>query len=106
MTEADKMFDELGYRIILNNDETLKYSKKSDFFDTSINFDKREFAKTFYGTESQWVAKNSAVWVTQKFRDDFDKYCSANGHWESIWHDFTIQELEAINLKCKELGWL
>lgn len=28
MSEADKIFEELGYRIILNNDETLIYSKK------------------------------------------------------------------------------
>lgn len=106
MTEADKMFEELGYRIILNNDETLLYSKKSDFFDTTIRFDKREFAKTFHGTESQWIAKDSATWVTQKFRNDFDKYCSANGHWESIWHEFTTDELKAINKKCEELKWI
>ena len=106
MSEADKMFEELGYRIKLNNDETLIYSKKSDFFKVSITFDKREFAKTFSGTEKQWIAKNSAVWTIQKFKNDFDKYSSANGHWGSIWHDFTMQELKAINQKCKELGWL
>lgn len=32
MTEADKLFEELGYRIYLNNDETLIYKHQSDFF--------------------------------------------------------------------------
>ena len=103
---ADEMFEELGYRIYLNNDDTLIYKKQSDFFRISITFDKREFKKTFNAVESSWIAKNSEVWVTQKFRDEFDKYCSANGHWSMIWHDYSMPELQAINKKCKELGWI
>ena len=106
MSEADEMFEELGYRIYLNNDDTLIYKKQSDFFRISITFDKREFKKTFNAVESSWIAKNSEVWVTQKFRDEFDKYCSANGHWSMIWHEYSMSELQAINKKCKELGWI
>lgn len=103
---ADEMFEKLGYRIYLNDKETLIYKHQSDFFRTSITFDKRDFKKTFYAVESKWVAKNSEQWVAQKFRNEFDKYCSANGHWSMIWHEYSMPELQAINEKCKELGWI
>ena len=106
MTEADKLFEELGYRIYLNNDETLIYKHQSDFFKTSITFDKRDFKKTFSSITGYWVANDSEKWVTQEFKNDFDKYCSANGYWSNMWHEFTMQELKAINKKCKELGWI
>lgn len=102
---ADKMFEGLGYRIYLNDEDTLIYKHQTDFYKTSITFDKRDFKKTFCAVESYWIAKDSAKWVTQEFRDEFDKYCSANGHWSMIWHEFTIEELKAINKKVKELGW-
>lgn len=106
MSEADKMFEELGYRITLNNDKTIKYNKQSDYFKYVINFDKREFAKTFEAMESIWVANDSNKWATQKFKSEWEKYCSANGYWSNMWHSFTMQELQAINQKCEELGWL
>lgn len=105
MSEADKLFKELGYEIYTENDETLIYHKKSDFFKVSLTFDKRDFMRTFHGIEGRWVAKNSATWVTQKFKNEFDKYSSANGYWSSIWHEFSVEELKAINKKVEELGW-
>lgn len=83
---ADEMFEDLGYKVYLNNEDTLLYKKQSDFFKTSITFDKREFKKSFYAI-------------------DADKYCSANGYWSTIWHEFSIEELQAINKKVEELGW-
>ena len=105
MSKADEMFEELGYRIYLNDKDTLIYKHQSDFFKTSITFDKRDFKKTFEAVDSHWVANNSEQWVTQEFRDEFDKYCAANGYWSMIWHEYSMQELQAINLKVKELGW-
>lgn len=105
MSDADKMFEELGYKKYLDNEDTLIYKKQTDFFRVSITFDKRDFKKTFYATEGYWVANNSAEWVTQQFKNDFDKYCSSNGYWSTIWHEFTILELQAINRKIEELGW-
>ena len=104
-SEADKMFEELGYIKYLDNKDILIYKKQTDFFKVSITFDKRDFKKTFYAEEGYWVANNSDKWVTQEFKNDFDKYCSANGYWSSIWHEFTIQELQAINKNVEELKW-
>lgn len=106
MNKADEMLKDLGYTKYLDNEETLIYKHKSDFFEVSLHFDKRDFKKTFYAVEGRWVANDSAKWVTQEFKNDFDKYCAANGYWSSIWHEFSMQELQAINKKCEELGWL
>jgi len=106
MSEADKMFQELGYEIYLNNENTLIYKHQTDFFKISITFDKRDFKKSFYAVESEWVAKDTEKWVAQQFKNEFDKYCSANGHWSMIWHEYSMQELKAINKKCEELNWL
>ena len=103
---ADEMFENLGYRIYLNNKDTLIYKHEIDFFKTSITFDKRDFKRTFEAVEMQWIANNSEKWVTQEFRDEFDKYCTANGHWTMIWHQYSIAELQAINKKVEELGWM
>lgn len=102
---ADEMFEDLGYKIILNNDEKLIYSKQREFFKMSIEFDKRDFKKTFSAIDSQWIANDSASWVAQDFKNEWDKYCSAQGYWSSMWHEYTMEELQAINKKCKELGW-
>lgn len=59
MSKADEMFEELGYIKYLDNEDTLIYKHQTDFFQVSITFDKRDFKKTFYAVEGQWVANNS-----------------------------------------------
>lgn len=105
MSRADRLFEELGYRIYLNDEETLIYKHETERFKYSITFDKREFKKTFYAIEGIFVPKNIEQWSTQKFKNEWLKYCASEGHWESIWYEFSIQELQAINEKVKELGW-
>lgn len=100
------MFERLGYWKYLDNEETLLFKGDSETIQRSISFDKRDFAKTFQGHDGLWVAHDYATWVTQEFKNDFDKYCSANGYWSWKWHEFTVDELRAINEKVKELGWL
>ena len=71
MSEADKMFDNLGYN---------KYE-----FDTYIDYLSRESSKGI------------------AFRKDMqviDSHCGIGSEY------ITMQELQAINKKCQELGWL
>lgn len=71
MSEADKMFDDLGYN---------KYE-----FDTYIDYLSRESSKGI------------------TFRKDMqliDSHCGIGSEY------ITMQELQAINKKCQELGWL
>jgi hypothetical protein len=101
---ADEMLKELGYIKYLDNEDTLIYKIDSETFRISLHFDKRDFKHTFYAVEGFWVAHNEG-WYVQKFKNEWDKYCSAQGYWSSIWHEFSMQELQAINKKVKELGW-
>lgn len=105
MSKADEMLNSIGYIKYLDNKDTLIYKYERETFRISLMFDKRPFKKTFYAIEALWVP-NSEVWYTQEFKNEFDKYCSANGYWSNIWHEFAIQELQAINEKVKEIGWL
>lgn len=72
MSEADRLFEELGYKKSLTEVDNIKYYKDNDnvFFFVTTH-------KTFYKT------------------GEYDGMCDA----------ITMQELQAINMKCKELGW-
>ena len=72
MSEADKMFEELGYVIGYTQVGYLKYAKNED---NIIIFN--DDNKTFY----------------KRGEDDYEQY----------YDNFTMQELKAINQKCKEM---
>lgn len=105
MSKADEMLNDIGYIEYLNNEDTLIYKYERETFRISLTFDKRPFKKTFYAVEGLWVPNNSETWYIQTFKNEWDKYCSAQGYWSNIWHEFSMQELQAINEKVKELGW-
>lgn len=104
MSKADEMFNRLDYFKYLDNDNTIIYKLEKGTFRTIISFDIKN--KTFHATCSVFVPKDSETWSTMEFKNDWDKYCSTQGHWESIFYDISMQELQAINEKCKELRWL
>ena len=105
MSEADKMLEELGYKKYSEDEDKIIYKYDRETFRVSLTFDKRSFKKTFYATEGLWVANND-TWYTQEFKSEWDKYNASQGYWSNIWHEFDMKELQAINMKCKELGWI
>lgn len=76
MSKSDKMFEELGYKIFEETDNFIEYQKKSDNCSKFIRFDLLD--KTF--TSFYYVAIDRQSYIT-------------------------MQELQAINEKVKELGW-
>ncbi len=79
MTKADKMFDDLGYKLISKTDVYIIYEKEDD--------------KTYpYKIELSFNLKCKSILKTCKLYDD------------RCW--LSMQELQAINEKVKELGWL
>ena len=75
MSEADKLFEELGYNISEKLKNGIVYLKETDEEDMEISFiDYDDYGKTVEA-------------------DKFDRL-------------ITMQELQAINMKCKELGWI
>lgn len=105
MSEADKMLNDLGYIKYSEDEDKIIYKYDKETFRVSLTFDKRSFKENFYATEGLWIA-NDDKWYTQKFKNEWDKYNSSQGYWSNIWHEFDMQELQAINQKCKELGWI
>ena len=105
MSEADKMLEQLGYIKYSEDGDKIIYKYGKETFRISLTFDKREYKKTFYATEGLWIANDDA-WYTKKFKNEWDKYNASQGYWSSIWHEFDMQELQAINKKCEELEWL
>lgn len=75
MSKADKMFEELGYEIEIENKKRITYVYEGQFFDKYIIF--------------EIIDKHIVIEL---------------GTGEST--NINMQELQAINEKCKELGWL
>lgn len=73
MSEADEMFEKLGYKKSLTQLQDLKYKKDDD--------------NIFY------------------FMDDKPEFYKS-GEYDSMCGNITMEELQAINKKCKELGWI
>ena len=75
MSEADKLFEELGYKISKKIKNGVIYLKETADEDIEISFiDYYDYGKTV----------------------EMNKFGNL----------ITMQELKAINLKCKELGWI
>lgn len=83
MTKADKMFEKLGY--IKNEDKRVIIYKYNQYFNNFKIYKKIYF----YKIEKQitFISYN----LTEDIKIDFN---------------ITMQELQTINEKCKELGWL
>ena len=80
MTNADKLFKELGYE-----------KRETDFY---ITYRKE------YETHTAYIEFNKAQKIIST--TIIEKEPEGNG----IWQDFNAQKIKAINEKCKELGWL
>lgn len=73
MSKADKMFEELGYRL----------------------------------DHSHYSCDNSDIYTYhEKGKNNFLRFNTANKTFYSLFDKtYNVQELKAINEKCKELGW-
>ena len=78
MSKADKMFEELGYK--KEEEQNIIYTQKFPNGEKWICFEKNSIAKSFFGVFEQAGDRMPLI--------------------------FDMQELQAINEKCKELGWL
>ena len=79
MSKADEMFEELGYKLTSKTDEYIIYEKEDN--------------NTYpYKIELCFNLKSKSVIKSCKLYND------------RCW--LSMQELQAINEKCKELGWL
>lgn len=87
---ADEMFKELGYKIT----EILKLEENEYF--CGIQFEKEEIITKKY-IEFYYYHKSIVIYSEMKINGEIKKTNSAI---------IDIKELQAINKKCEELGWL
>ena len=85
MSEADKMFEELGYEKRVDRDDNPNYI-------TYIKYNK---------DPSSGVTISFSLNYITVCADTFDEDYEIN-----VAHCITPKELQAINIKCKEMGWL
>ena len=108
MSKADEMLNKLGLRRNLDNEDTLIYRYKDDYWDRILHFDKK--MKRFNYRTDIFIAKDEETWremvKNNEFRNDFDKHCSRYGYWGNLSYDIDMELLQAINEKVKELGWI
>ena len=79
MSEADKLLNKVGYKFEKENDIFIIYKKEDkNCYPYIINLSFNKRTKTII------------------------KYCEL--YPDRLW--ITMEELKAINLKCKELGWI
>lgn len=83
MSEADKMFEKMGYKT-RKDEEIIWFQKKlneTTFIDILFDLQKKNvsYEKLFYNKKGSLLKKESII---------------------------NLQELQAINKKCKELRWL
>ena len=76
LNSADEMFEELGYKLVTELDHTLEYKKQLENYSKFIKFDL---------LDKEFTTFNYVVTDIQSY--------------------ITMQELQAINEKVKELGW-
>lgn len=76
MSEADRLFEELGYEKKIENEDFLRYDNKDNPDDTPMKICFSKYFKTF--TKVRFLREEA----------------------------ISMQELKAINKKCLELGWL
>ena len=81
---AKEMFEKLGYKVLVNNKNTLEYLKQTEDEKYTITFDKKyKFIGHYY-----------------------EQYSKFNNMWTYELCDLTLEELQAINKQVEELGWL
>ena len=101
MSKADKIFLQMWYKKEIDDEDTILYKFEKERWKKSIIF--RKDIETFSTYCSRFVPKDAEKWETTEFETEWLKYCSAQGHWEHIDMDISMQELKAINMKCQEL---
>lgn len=105
---AKEMFEELGYELYLQEEETLIYRCKKDYVDNSVTFHLgTTFPKTYDVSYVDWWNNDLGSLVPMNEREDeWLKHSCKYGHWQKVDRGINIELHKAINQQCKELGWI
>lgn len=71
MSEADEMFEKLGYRKIIDNSDTIQYEFEGFYMDNEIRFDlkARTIIKEYSNGESQEISMQELQAINKKVEE-------------------------------------
>lgn len=107
MKSARELFEELGYTLFLEDNETLIYRHKNDYVDNSITFHLGNYFPMCYDVSFvDWI-DNSTIddWLPMSEREENLKHCAKYGHWQKVEYGINISLHNAIDQQINELGW-
>ena len=103
---AKEMFERLGYKLFLNDNENLIYRKKNDFLDNSVTFYLgNKFPMCYDISFIDWKDDKKEGWIPMSEREENLKHCATYGHWQKVNYAINLSLHKAINKQVKELGW-
>ena len=105
MNSKDITLEELGYKLFLQNTDTIIYKCKTDYIDYSIFFNLGE-KPTYHIDFADWIDNTSDNWLPMEQREENLKHCAKYGRWLKVEYPIPMSLHQAIHNKCKELGWL
>lgn len=105
--KAEKMFEQLGFFIIVDYGKVIIYQRKTDFEEVTIGFYKMDFfPRTYYISYMDWIENKSDDWIPMEERKEPFKHVLKYGYWQKADYPMSIELHKAIHQQCKELGWL
>lgn len=105
MSNAQKMFSELGFKLYSSTKSVMLYKYETDYEEIVVFFDLEN--KSYYASYSRFIDNKERAFVPMSERPQNIKHSCAYGHWQTeSWHVFDIQQHNAIHQQMIELGWI
>ena len=101
----DITLEDLGYRLTLQDNDTIIYKYKTDYVDYKIFFSLGK-NPTYDIWFSDWLDNKSDGWLPMNQREENLKHCARYGVWQKVDYPISMDLHQAIHNKCKELRWL
>lgn len=102
---AKEMFEELGYRQIIDND-TIRYRCLTDYIDFVVVFHTGNiFPKTYDVIFCDWRDNKTDSWLPMTERENNLKHCAKYGHWQKVDYGINVNLHNAIHKQVEELEW-
>lgn len=105
MKHARTMFNELGFKLYVSDENTLLYKYETDYDKVTVRFDLQN--KTYSTTWSRFVDNNERSFVPMAQRPQNTKHSCYYGNWQvEMWHEISAEQHNAIHQQMIELGWI
>lgn len=103
MNNQVKTLQELGYRLYSESYSARVYKQESETLIVSIYFDKK--MKKVQINDTVWIPRDEDYYKIQYNIPENIRYSAKYGHWQTINHECTIEELQAMIKELEVLNY-